>query len=54
MKLVDNNGQYKITIPKELAQAKGWEAGTQIRFVEDIEGNVHLKEMPKRKKASKK
>lgn len=45
VKVVVNNGQYKITIPKDLAEAKGWEAGTKIRFVEDKEGNVFLEVM---------
>ena len=41
-----NNGQYKITIPKDLAEAKGWTSKTKLRFVEDAEGNVILKEIP--------
>ncbi|MBR9677275.1 AbrB/MazE/SpoVT family DNA-binding domain-containing protein [Candidatus Woesearchaeota archaeon] len=44
MRIVLNNGQYKITIPKDLAQAKGWDAGTTLRFLEDLQGNVFLKE----------
>jgi len=44
VKVVVNNGQYKITIPKELALAKGWNSKTILRFVEDHEGNVTLKE----------
>lgn len=44
-KVVVNEGQYKITIPKELAQAKGWTSDTILRFVEDLEGNVMLKEV---------
>jgi len=47
MKVVLNNGQYKLTIPKELAQAKGWKAGTVIRFIENTEGEVILREMKK-------
>ncbi len=43
MKVVLNNGQYKITIPKELAEDKGWGPGTKIRFLEDTEGNIVLK-----------
>jgi AbrB family looped-hinge helix DNA binding protein len=43
MKVVLNNGQYKITIPKELAEEKGWGPGTKIRFVEDLDGNIILK-----------
>jgi bifunctional DNA-binding transcriptional regulator/antitoxin component of YhaV-PrlF toxin-antitoxin module len=43
MKVVLNRGQYKITIPKELAEEKGWGAGTKIRFVEDLDGKIFLK-----------
>ena len=43
MKVVLNRGQYKITIPKEIAEEKGWGPGTKIRFVEDVEGNIFLK-----------
>jgi AbrB family looped-hinge helix DNA binding protein len=43
MKVVLNNGQYKITIPKELAEEKGWGPGTKIRFVEDADGNIILR-----------
>ena len=45
MKIVDNNGQYRITIPKDLVKAKSWKAGTEIRFIEDTEGNIILKEI---------
>jgi len=45
MKVVLNNGQYKITIPKELAEEKGWGPGTKIRFVEDLDGRIYLKEV---------
>jgi bifunctional DNA-binding transcriptional regulator/antitoxin component of YhaV-PrlF toxin-antitoxin module len=44
-KVIVNNGQYKITVPKELALAKGWDKNTILRFVEDTEGNVILKEV---------
>ncbi len=43
MKVVLNQGQYKITIPKELAEEKGWGPGTKIRFVEDLDGNIFIK-----------
>ena len=49
-KIVNNRGQYKITIPKDLAEAKGWDENTRLRFVEDPQGNVSLKEIPKKKK----
>ena len=57
MKVVLNNKQYKITIPKELAEEKGWGPGTRLRFVEDLEGNVFIKvidKKPLRKTSSKK
>lgn len=43
MKVVLNRGQYKLTIPKELAEEKGWGPGTKIRFVEDLQGNIFIK-----------
>ncbi len=46
MKIVANNGQYKITIPKDLVLDKGWKAGDEIRFVEDTEGRIFLKVIP--------
>ena len=49
VKVVVNNGQYKITVPKELAIEKGWKAGTGLRFVEDLEGNISIKEIKKKK-----
>ncbi len=45
VKVVVNNGQYKITIPKELALSKGWNSKTILRFIEDTKGNVMLKEV---------
>ena len=45
MKIVVYNKQYRITIPKELVEAKGWRPKTKLRFVEDTEGNVYLKEI---------
>ena len=47
MKVVAYKGQYRVTIPKDLAEAKGWKAGTKLRFVEDTEGNIILNETKK-------
>ncbi len=49
VKVVVNNGQYKITIPKELAEEKGWDTRTRLRFVEDLEGRIFLKEVHKKR-----
>jgi len=57
MKVVLNRGQYKITIPKDLAEEKGWGPGTKIRFVEDLDGRIFIKVIelkPLDKKASAK
>ena len=45
VKVVVNNGQCKLTIPKELALEKGWGKGTRLKFVEDSKGNIILKEV---------
>jgi AbrB family looped-hinge helix DNA binding protein len=43
VKVVEYNGQRRITIPKELADEKGWKPGTVLRFVEMPDGNIMLK-----------
>ncbi len=45
VKVVGFKGQYRITIPKELAEFKGWKPGTRLRFVELPDGSVVLKEI---------
>ena len=47
MKIVVSNKQYRITLPKDLVEEKGWKAGTKLRFVEDTNGRVFLKEIKK-------
>ena len=49
MKVVAYKGQYRVTIPKDLAEGKGWKPGTKLRFVEDTYGNIILKEIKKGK-----
>jgi bifunctional DNA-binding transcriptional regulator/antitoxin component of YhaV-PrlF toxin-antitoxin module len=44
-KIIVNNGQFKITIPKELALSKKWNKNTILRFIEDTNGNIMLKEI---------
>ena len=48
MKVVVSNKQFRITLPKDLVEEKGWKAGTKLRFVEDLDGNVYLKEIRKK------
>ena len=53
VRVVEFKGQYRITLPRELAISKGWEAGTVLRFVENVDGNIILKpvQMPKKKES---
>jgi bifunctional DNA-binding transcriptional regulator/antitoxin component of YhaV-PrlF toxin-antitoxin module len=45
VRVVVNNGQYKIAIPKDLAESKGWGKGTKLLIIEDDKGNVIIKEI---------
>jgi len=45
VKVVVNNGQYKITIPKDIALAKGWTSKTRLIVVMNSEGDIVLKEI---------
>jgi len=50
MKIVEHNKQFRITIPKDIIEEKAWKAGTKLRFVEDVDGNIFLKEIKGGKK----
>lgn len=43
----DSNKQFKITLPKPLAFAKGWEKGDEIDIFLDEAGNIVLKKRAK-------
>jgi len=43
VKIVNNNGQHKITIPRDIIEVKGWSSKTKLRFLEDVYGNIILK-----------
>jgi len=56
VKVVRHKGQYRITIPKELAEDKNWKPGTILRFVETPDGTIILREIKEdngKKKAKK-
>jgi hypothetical protein len=38
------NGQKVITIPKNLANAKGWEKGQEVKWKINDRGNLELEE----------
>jgi len=48
VKVVVNNGQYKITIPKDLAIAKGWNSKTTLVLIMNTDGDIVLKEISKK------
>lgn len=43
VKLVDNAGQHKITVPKDIVESKGWNSDTHLRFIENSDGTLLLK-----------
>jgi len=51
VKIINNNGQYRVTIPKDLVEDKGWnKEDVELRFIEDLQGNVFLKVIQKNQK----
>lgn len=47
VKIQDNQGQIRITIPKDIAKLKGWKQGTEVVFIQDTSGNIIIKELKK-------
>jgi bifunctional DNA-binding transcriptional regulator/antitoxin component of YhaV-PrlF toxin-antitoxin module len=43
IKVIASINQYKLTLPKNLAERKEWENDTKLRFIESSEGIVLLK-----------
>jgi len=54
VKVVAYKQQYRITIPKELAEVKGWKPGTILRFIEAPDGTIILKEIKEENEQQKK
>ena len=50
MKIQDNNGQYRITIPKDIAKLKGWKQGSEVIIILNEKGEVMIKEMKRSRK----
>ena len=46
----DSNGQYKITLPKSIIEAKRWKRGDSIRILLSNEGNIVLRNENENKK----
>jgi bifunctional DNA-binding transcriptional regulator/antitoxin component of YhaV-PrlF toxin-antitoxin module len=47
----DNNKQYKVTLPKAIIDAKGWQKGDELKIALDAEGNLVLKKSAEKKGA---
>jgi len=47
MKLQNNKGQFRLTIPKDLVKVKGWDQGTDLVIVMDTSGDLVIKEIKK-------
>lgn len=50
MRLQNNNGQFRLTIPKDLVLAKGWDQGTELVVAIDTEGKLVIQEIKKKKR----
>ena len=53
-KIQDNNGQFKITIPKFVSNLKGWDQGTLLSISLDKNSDVVIKEFSEQKKLKSK
>jgi len=45
VKLQNNKGQFKLTIPKDIIKLTGWKGGTEIVLIQNQDGNLILKEI---------
>ena len=45
--IVEYKGQYRVTLPKDLVEDKGWKAGTKVRFIETPEGDIIIRVIKK-------
>ena len=49
MKLQNNKGQFRLTIPKDLVKAKAWKQGTELIIAMDPAGDLVIKEIKKKR-----
>ena len=49
-KIQDNEGQFRVTIPLNIVKSKGWKQSKEIVFIQDISGNILIKEIKRGKK----
>lgn len=49
MKIQDNNGQFRLTIPKDLVKIKGWGRKTEVVVVLNDHGDLVIKDVKKMK-----
>ena len=46
----DNNKQFKITLPKQIVEAKGWDKGDKLDIRLDDRGNIVILKAKRRAK----
>lgn len=44
MKIVAFNGQYRITLPKDLVEDRNWNNSTKLRVIETLSGSIILRQ----------
>jgi len=49
----DSNKQFKVTLPKQILVAKGWQKGDDIVIILDNEGNLILRKQEAKGKKTK-
>lgn len=52
VRVQDNEGQLKITIPKDIARLMKWKKGIELVFIQDSSGNLLLRELKREKGGS--
>ncbi|MBD3249057.1 hypothetical protein GF336_03355 [Candidatus Woesearchaeota archaeon] len=45
MKLQNNKGQFKLTLPKDIVKSKKWKQGTELLITMNEKGEIVIKEM---------
>ena len=54
VRIQDNNGQFSLTIPRDIARLKGWGQGSEVALILDSNGNVAVIDITEKKKGGKK
>ncbi len=50
MKLQNNKGQFRLTLPKDIVKSKGWDQGTELVMAFNSDGDIVIQEIKGYKK----